>query len=738
MKKRLLLVCLFGLFIAPCLDAEDEIFPAGGDKPLSAEVSLGGRALNQDRQSANFNQYNEIRPGIFGSGRAAYDSDAYHLLLDGAYLGPDDMWARLKAGKWGSFGFSLYYTEFPHNVSFRDRTIYLSPGSQDLTFPGPATAIPRDSALWPSTSFDYKTVRKDAGMTFDLTAAKPFFFNLDANRLNRQGQIPWGGASGLGGFGKTVEFPLAVDDTTTNINATVGWNNKSYHIALSGGFSNYTDHDEFTRFRDPYTTAASATTTGAIVAWPDNKSWNARLTGAARLPLRSNFMVNAGYTHNTSHTNILNTIEGGTQASPTVTTLLLSSRTFDGDVEYWNVNAALTSNPWRSLDTKIYYSYLDRKNNSDIVTFTDSTNLSSSVSSELFSYRKNTIGIEASYRFLTNLKGIVGYEFTDLKRSARESEAEASEDPEVPELRIPDTWDNRIFGQIVYNPLGWLGARLKYQRLDRGAHFTRAINQNPTNPNDQNAVLDNYLRRYYAAQKKQDMFKGTLDLTPLANLDIALEYALKYDDYDRTVLGFTKQKSDEFIFDAAYEWKGVKFFGFFDYDVTTTKQTQRFVNPVAGSSADATVAPNANSYNWNVDLDNKNYAWGIGTSFPIIKDRLAFLVQYEFEKNNGTADFTSQFLAAGLNQDNIDIAGWDDYTRQSLSAKLRFGVTGNLYLVLGYLYSQFKWNDGQYTGYRFSDPAGASAAATTTYLTGAYLDQPYRVNLYYLKATYKF
>lgn len=728
-------MCLVALLFAPHAYADDAA-PSGD--PFSGSIFLGGRALNADHQSANFNQYNEIAPGAFGGGWAACDSDAYHLLLDGAYLGSDDMWARLGGGKWGAFKLSLYYTEFPHNVSFGDRTIYTSPGSRNLTFPEPATAIPRDSSLWPSTSFDYKTVRKDVGGAFDLTALRPFFFNLDANRLERQGQVPWAGASGLGGFGKTVEFPLPVDDATTNINATVGWKNRSYHIALSGGFSNYTDHDEFTRFRDPFTTTASATATGTVVSWPDNKSWNARLTGAAKLPLRSSFMVNAGYTHNTSRTNLLDTIESGTQAAPAVTTLLLSNRTFDGDVEYWNVSAALTSNPWRNLDTKVYYSYLDRKNNSDIVTFTDSADLSSSTSSELFSYRKNTVGVEASYRFLESLKGIVGYEFSDLERSARESEAEASEDPEVPELRIPDTWDNRITGQVVYNPFEWLGARLKYQRLDRGAHFDRAIGQNPTDSGDQNAVLDNFLRRYYAARKKQDMFKGTLDLTPLRGLDVALEYALKYDDYDKTVLGFTDQRSDEFILDAAYEWRGMKFFAFFDYDVTTTKQTQRFVNPVTGSSADPSAAPGSSSYNWHATLDNKNYAWGMGTSFPIIKDRLFFLIQYEFEKNNGTADFTSETLAAGLNQDTIDIAPWDDYTRQSLSAKLRFGVTKDLYLVFGYLYSQFRWNDGQFTGYRFIDPAGASASATTTYLTGAYLDQPYRVNLYYVKATYRF
>ena len=47
---------------------------------------------------------------------------------------------------WGSYKFSLFYTEFPHNYSFEDRTIYTNPGSQNLTLPGRASATPTNSS----------------------------------------------------------------------------------------------------------------------------------------------------------------------------------------------------------------------------------------------------------------------------------------------------------------------------------------------------------------------------------------------------------------------------------------------------------------------------------------------------------------------------------------------------------------------------------------------------------------
>jgi hypothetical protein len=118
---------------------------------------------------------------------------------------------------------------------------------------------------------------------------------------------------------------------------------------------------------------------------------------------------------------------------------------------------------------------------------------------------------------------------------------------------------------------------------------------------------------------------------------------------------------------AGYDFKGIKLFGFFDYDTSYTKQTGRFATPTTPPtpSGNPNSIPNVNSFNWDVKLNNKNYAYGIGTALPIIKDKLSFTVQYDFEKNNGTADFSSQtFASLCLNQDNINIAPWDDHTRR--------------------------------------------------------------------------
>ncbi|HME44797.1 MAG TPA: MtrB/PioB family outer membrane beta-barrel protein [Syntrophorhabdales bacterium] len=739
MKTKIILACIVSLLLFSHAYAED-------NSPFSGGIFLGGRGINQSQKSANFNQYNEIAPGLFGGGNLVYDKDKYHFMVDGAYLGEDDYYVKMKGGKWGEYKFSLYFTEFPHNLSFEDRSVFVNPGSQVQGLGTGATATSlRNLSTWPSTSFDYKYTRKDAGGTFDLQMIRPFFFNVDANQLKREGQVPWG-ANSPGSVSNTTELAKPIDDTTTNVNATFGWKSKQYYAAFSSGYSWYTNGAEYISFVDPFGGGLNR-----IAGAPDNNSYYLKFTGTAKLPLSSTFSFTGSFQQNKSTTNLSNTYVN----IPGVTT---SKPSFNGDVEYWNVAANLTSNPWKNLTTKLYFKYLDNKNKSDTIDYINSTTGAFLGSNELFDYQRTTVGAEGAYRFTKTLKGILGYEFSDLQRRSHESElGEVHEDPTTAEAGIPDTWENKWNAQLVWNPLDWLGTRLKYQKLYRGATINMSNPVNPADPASANAVLDNYKQDFYAARKTQDMIKSTLDLTPISNLDVTLEYAFKHDSYDGQTLGYYKAQQHEFIMDGSYDLKGVKFFGFFDYDTTWTDQQTRYVNVTSTPplpNASPLAAPNQNSFNWRSSLQNNNYAYGAGSSFPIIKDKLSFIVQYDFQKNNGTGDFTSQFLSTNpnspiaLNPNLLNIYPWDDYTMQSISARLKYDVTKQFGLMFGYIYRQFKYNDAQIPavdpnqtsatilGYRYvMNPAPGTV---NTLLSGAYTDQNYNANIFFVRAMYKF
>ncbi len=735
MKRKLIFACIFSLLLLSYAYAED-------DKPFSGGFFLGGRGISGQGQSANFNQFNGITPGIFYGGDIQYnDKNGYYFNADGAYLGEDDMHIKARGGKWGSFKFSLYYTEFPNNLSFKDQSLFATPGSQVQTFAGNgSTNGVTNLSRWGSQSFDYKVTWKDWGGAFDFNAIKPFFVSVQANRLEKEGQTVWTGTSGQASF-KAAEFALPVDNTTNNLSALAGWKNKLYYIALGGGYSTFNNNAQFTAFRDPFTTGATISN-GYTVSAPDNKSWNIKLTGTAKLPLASTFAVTGGYQKNTSDGNILNTIDAVGGNVP----LTLNRTTFNGDVEYWNVNTSLTSNPWKSLTTKLYFSYLDKKNDNPGVIFaTPGVAGTTPVTSETFDYQRTTIGAEGTYRFTKNLKGILGYEYSDVQRRSQEFEtAEASEGAfHGSELQIPDVWDNKFTAQLVYNPIDWLGTRLKYQKLYRGVHFNRDPVDPTTDFNTQfNVALANQTRRFDVGNKEQDMFKLMVDLTAIQNLDVALEYAYKRDKLTSTAFGYQSVERNEVVVDANYTWKDFKFYGFFDWDSATTEQLNRQATGAAGQSPYGNSPPTTTNFNWKADLKNDNYAYGIGAVVPVVKKKLSLIFQYDFEKNNGAADFTSQAFttastAVGVNNNNISMAPWDDYTRQQISARLVYAVTKELGLTFGYLYSQFRLNDAQLAGYT-NVPLSATGVPLAFLQTGAYTNQNYNVNLFYLKAIYRF
>ena len=190
----------------------------------------------------------------------------------------------------------------------------------------------------------------------------------------------------------------------------------------------------------------------------------------------------------------------------------------------------------------------------------------------LFSYDKTNFGAEGTYRFLKNLKGIFGYDYSDTRREGGEDFLTNPPTP-IGVNNVPDTKDNTFRGGLVYNPFDWLGGRLMYQKLFRNTDTELQPYQHAVN--NQSNITYNNVTRFDIGNQTQDMWKFTADLTCVDALDVSFEYAYKLDDYSDTVLGLTKAEENEFILDGSYTWKGIKFFVFFDYDVSYTDQTGR-------------------------------------------------------------------------------------------------------------------------------------------------------------------
>lgn len=685
---------------------------------VSGSVSIGIRSVDVDPDSARFLKYKDLTGGAFGNIYLNYDSEDFFATVRGNNVGQDDQYYSLTGGKWGLFKIKLYYNEIPHNYSFNSRTFYSGIGSDNLVFSNISSTFPAvpDPAYW--SNLDYKIKRKDLGATIDLTFNSPFYITLSANRLSRDGLYPIGAPSGVfrtgatsgSPFGNVVEMPAPIDNATNNAGIELGYRTKQLFLSLSGHYSEFDTNHEWLNFRNPYVVDRVLMETISLP--PDNKYYKIKFTGSVKLPLDTTLAVNASTSKLTSDVALLDTIWTSTLPGPNyaLTTLGLNDSTFNGEVVYKNFAAVLTSSPVKSLTTKVYYKYLNKDNNSDEITYTSG---STSVTNHLFEYKKNNAGIEIGYKFMKDLKASVGYDYLKIKRERDD---------------IPETEDNTYFIQVKYTPLDFIGGRIKYQRLERDSTF-----ESPGVASTDPAYIENFVRRFDATAKKQDSVRVSVDISPINALDVTAEYVYKKDKYDETILGMTENRRDEYILDASYEMKPIKIYGYIDYEEVKTDQSGRYINPSGTYSFDPNTAPVNNSYNWDVNLKDKNIAYGIGVEFSVLPNKLAIALQYDYQKSNGNADYTSQILTGTLTQDSIDIGAYDDYKLNSFSAKLKYNLTKKLKFILGYLYEKYTYNDAQFDGY-----GNIVGTPPNTYLTGAYADESYKANIVYLKTVYTF
>ena len=129
----------------------------------------------------------------------------------------------------------------------------------------------------------------------------------------------------------------------------------------------------------------------------------------------------------------------------------------------------------------------------------------------------------------------------------------------------------------------------------------------------------------------------------------------------------------------------------------------------------------------------QTHAFGINADVDIIKEKLILSSGYRYEKANGSQDYTASF--AGTFVPLTNNGSLDDYTKQTLSAKLKYNVTKNLNIGLCYLFEELNYSDDHYNGYTYLTTATTGSG---TQLTGAYASPDYQAHAGYLTVGYNF
>lgn len=693
MIKKVNTTALFLTLAVPALAA------AASDVEVRGAVEAGvqGVEVNSDN-SAKFQEYRDLDDGFIGSFQLDVLKDDYFLNMDAVHPGRDDQAVDFKGGQYGNFKYNLFFDEMPHNYSFNSISFYSGLGTDRLVVPADPTATPPNSFETSTDTwnvFDYSVQHKKYGGDFEFSFRSPFYVSFGIERREQDGTRPFS-------VRENIEAPLPISYTTDDLRLKTGYRGENISVSLSGFISSFENDDKFLLWDDPSPGGNNlANVTQNAVLDPDSDFSKIAADFTWRqLPLRSALAMTASYAN---LSNDFSAEEINVNADTIDVFDDLNQTTFDGDIDYTNFSVALVSMPLAKLDTRLYYRYQDKENDSSRIFYNDG---SGDNAKELLSFDKNTAGIEAGYRLPYRTKVNAGYEYENIDRS---TSAPAHVDaPETfyrydnPESTTNDTF----FIKLKNSSLDWLTAKLKYKHLERDSDFTGIYD-----PYNNLGVI-----RFDAANKSMDEVKLGFELYPIERLDIGLDFTYQSNDYDNNRETRTDDERKNVYLDVAWRaYKKVTISGFLGYESTETD-----ANRIEDLEDDLTPV-------YAQTLDDDFWTYGIALNVPDIINKLSLNFSWQYQRSDGSVKFDNSLTGTSL----VDIDDSDDYTKKTFEAKAIYAIDPKLALTLGYLYESFDYSDISFANYQF-------ILNNSDYYSGAYFDQNYSANVGYVTLTYKF
>jgi MtrB/PioB family decaheme-associated outer membrane protein len=699
MKLKLLAVAIAGLFAAPALAQDADPFRIFGT------VGIGGLASDEDAPDASkMNEYRDLSNGVLTIFDVKGRSSRYWADLFGENLGRDDQYLNARGGMYDVFKYRLFSDSLRHNWMFNGLTPYAGAGSNTQR-----TTFPRlDPAAWNSLDVGYK--RRDDGLMFEWQANNPWYARVEANQVTTSGSKPGSSSQGTSPGNGFVALTFPAEYKTRNAIAEAGYNTRAMRFDISWMASKFeNDNDQVTWTNGYFGNGIDTTYLAA-----DNR-YQKLMGNAAFRDLPWGTTIAARFTSDElkSSVNVGQSVLNSTTGALAPTGP--SASVFDGKVSNKTFTASATSTPTRGLDTKLYYNYREREDESSHMTFATPV----AAEREPFSYEKNNWGFDAYYRFNRANRVGFGYDYLDTKREGRAD--------------YDRTKDKRIFVEWKNSSLEDLAARLKYTRLERDSNFLHATaGTGTTDP----AYLNRYVSQFDLSNVDQDQWKLTLDWSLTPNFDIGFEGIAKKNKYGENVLGRLNEERQEIYLNASYAFPaGVRFTAFGDMEEIKYDSQHRIVgtNTLAGAYEPGS-PPNASNYNWAGNIKDRNWAAGFALDFAAT-EKLAIKASAIYYKTDGYVDLSLQQGVPTSVVAPVPISAWDDTKRTSLTVKAVYAFSKTLSFTGGYAYEKYEFSDSQFEGYA-NTIAGSSNQ--NSYLEGVYARPQYKANILYVLVNYHF
>jgi len=725
MTKKLISVLVSSLFVsAPALA---QVAPVGQAPPVAqvggwdtqGSISLGGIGVSKSdtKDASKLEEYRDLSDGVLSTFDLRARSGKQWFDAFGENIGRDDMYLSARGGVYDVFKARIYTDWLRHSYVFDARTPFAGAGTntQTATFPQP------NPATWFTTDIGYK--RKDTSGFFEWQSFNPYYFRVDAGEVRYEGSKLGSGASGTSPGNGFTDLAFPVEYKVTNVAVEGGYNTPKMHLALNWTYSKFENDNETITWNNPTFINAIDTTYLA----PDNKYQRVGANATFRqLPWDSTLAMRYTWSKTESHADLATTVlNGAAGASPIYAPTLPNVGTFDGKIENQTFTLALASSPIKNVDTRVFYNYYKRKNDSTEVTYSGPFVLCGGAPCEglLFEYTKNNVGFDVYWRVARGHRLGLGYQYWDVDENREDYDHHT---------------DNTFFLEYKNTVLDNLSARLKYEYLQRRSNYLRG--NSGVDANDPN-FLERFVGRFDLANLDQNKVKLTVDWSPMPLLDLSLEAIYKDNDYQDFTIGRTKDRREEVYASASYgDPSKLRFTVFGDVENIKYDSFHRNVgaspcNAASGPNCyDPSAPPNSTAYNWSATNKDKNWTVGAGVDWPAM-DRLMIKASVLYYKTDGTADMASQ----GNFGNPLPINDFDTTETTSLNLKGIYSINKSWSVTGGYSYEKYSYSDVRFNGYQYTLPfPGVTNNASQSYLNGYNAFTPYEANIYYLVATYHF
>lgn len=609
---------------------------------VEAELRLGGRAITGDTSSSKFDEYRDLRPGLFGGGSFLLEDPDGVTFLWGAFddVGYHDESYAFEAGQWGRLRIFGAYSELPHVFSNDARTLYRYAGSNTLLLPdalqsaiqAAPDAATRSALLGGglvdarSTSLEYLLRTTQVGLILD--PREDLQFETAYRSLARDGRRPF--SIGFGSPGGTfANFPAPVDERTDEVTADVRFGRGPWNLELGylgsffGNDLRGVTVDNPLRLDDSMTAGPGQ---GRISLAPDNSLNNVHVTGAYELPFAFPARIATTFSYGLRQQDedfLPHTINSVLAGDPG---LALPRDDLDGKVQTYLANALVTLRPLPDLDVRARYRFYDFHNDTPVLDFPAHVVNDQSLSTELRrnvpnDYERQQASLDAAYRF-SRMVRIRGGPFWD--RWSRSRDREVSKLDEyggkfAVDLR-PARWAvvraDYLFGirkGSAYEPWDFLAETLDPAEVP-GAIPTGQISE---------------LRKFDEADRTRNEIELLTQVIPREDLDLSFSAGWADYEYPHSKFGLREDKRWSVGTEIGYqpvEWFSMT--AWYNFEHWRQGQKSRW-RPVAGPTVTDDPAND-----WNSDSTDLVHTLGASLDFVLVPDKLDLAFRYVFERGD--------------------------------------------------------------------------------------------------------